>query len=79
MATRRTVLRLAGAVPVAALLGACQPDGSAPTATAPRPLDLLLVETSTGLALVDTRDAPDGGRATIGRQCLGTVVGHWAR
>jgi hypothetical protein len=57
MATRRTVLRLAGAVPVAALLGPCQPDGSAPVATAPRPPGLLLVETSTGLALVDTRDA----------------------
>jgi hypothetical protein len=55
MTTRRTVLRLAGAAPAMALLGACQPDAVAPTATSPP--DLLLVETSTGLALVDARDA----------------------
>jgi hypothetical protein len=56
MTTRRTVLRLAGSVPAAALLGACTPrlPSAAPPA-ATRPADLLLVETASGLAIVDAR------------------------
>ena len=55
MTTRRTVLRLAGVVPTAALLGACSPDRT-PEAKAPPPprlRDRLLVETAAGLAIVD--------------------------
>jgi hypothetical protein len=51
MLTRRTVLRLAGTVPAAALVGAC----TSRTPTAPRPPDLLVVQTAAGVALVDAR------------------------
>jgi len=58
MTTRRTVLRLAGAVPAAALLAACRPDGPDDATRADiRPADLLLVATASGLALIDARDA----------------------
>ena len=58
MITRRTVLRLAGAVAAGpVLLGACTPRrppaAAAPSASRPRPADKLLVETSRGLAIVD--------------------------
>jgi hypothetical protein len=68
MTTRRTVLRVAGALPVAALLGACEAARSGPDGS--RPQDLLLVETATGLAVVDARDA----RLVIGPR---TGVNAW--
>jgi hypothetical protein len=55
MTTRRTVLRLTGALPAAALLGACTPRPSAsPPPAVARIQDQLAVETSSGLAIVDT-------------------------
>ena len=61
MTTRRNVLRLAGALPAAALLAACRPGeagtGSTDTGTAvgTGPADLLLIETASGLSLLDAR------------------------
>ncbi len=58
MTTRRSVLRLAGLAPATALLAACGADDSAPpTGADDTPEDLLLVQTTTGLAVVNTRDA----------------------
>jgi hypothetical protein len=56
MTTRRDVLRLAGAVPTAALLAACRPDGPGTARQASAgPPDLLLVETASGFELLDAR------------------------
>jgi hypothetical protein len=82
MTTRRTVLRLAGAVPAAALLGACTPH-RAPGAQA-RPKDLLLVETTSGLAVVDTATSrfvvePTPGAAAYDGSGLATVVTEQGR
>jgi hypothetical protein len=85
MTTRRSVLRLAGAVPAAALLGACVPRRTpqrAPEAQAPppsRPKDLLLVETTTGLAIVDADTSrfvldPGPGETSYDGTALATVV-----
>src|SRR5688572_22755464 len=57
MTSRRDVLRLAGAVPAAALLAACDRPPAAPAAPAVRLPDRLLVRTRAGLAVVDARDA----------------------
>jgi hypothetical protein len=81
MTTRRSVLRLAGAVPAAALLGACSPR-RAPQAQAPpqpRPKDVLLVETTSGLAVVDASTSrflvhPGPGVAAYDGSGLATVV-----
>jgi hypothetical protein len=80
MTTRRTVLRLASAVPAAALLGACAPR-RAPEAQAPPPglKDTLLLETTAGLALVDAgtsrfRVEPQAGVAAHDGSALATVV-----
>lgn len=77
MTTRRTLLRLAGAAPAAALLGAC--DSPRPAATTPRPADRLLVQTTGGgLAIVDVRDnravfGPTPGLVSYDRLTMATT------
>lgn len=53
MTTRRTVLRMAGALPAAALLTACQPTDPPPPPASTRAGTRLTVELPTGIALVD--------------------------
>jgi len=68
MTTRRTVLRLAGAVPAVALMNACRSGSSpAPTANADLPRELLAVETRSGLTLINTHGGPPAMEA---RQCV---------
>lgn len=63
MTTRRELLRLAGAVPAAGLLAACTPRSAVTPEPVPRaPGTLLQVETTSGLAYVDTQ----GGRLVAG-------------
>jgi len=66
MTTRRNVLRLAGAVPAAAMLAACRPgqpaaDRARAAKVGTGPADFLLIETASGLSLLDAR----GGRVVI--------------
>ena len=69
MTTRRSVLRLAGALPAAALLAAC--DTAADTPAAASPAELLVVETDGGLAVIDSTSGAvvRGGRLPRGRIC----------
>jgi hypothetical protein len=57
MASRRTILRTAGALPAAALLAACRPQSANPAAVAfPSVREFLLVQTRGGLSVVDGRN-----------------------
>ena len=81
MATRRNLLRWAGVLPAAGLLGACARPPAARPPSPPAPGDLLVVDTEAGLGVVDVRDArlavaPAARTATWdGRVLAGAVVG----